>query len=120
MDDASIMAGIPGSSVAVITYPDTPLIEAMVLGVPVIGIWNTELWEMRSDAAPHFEELAELGIIYSDPRAAAAKLDDVYARADRWWAEPAIQAARRRFLERFATPGDWRRDWVQALRDLTR
>src|SRR5690606_33519411 len=38
------------SRVAVISYPDTPFIEAMAIGVPTIGLWNPELWEMRDDA----------------------------------------------------------------------
>jgi putative transferase (TIGR04331 family) len=106
--------------VAVVAYPDTPFIQAMVLGAPTLGLWDTELWEMRPDAAVHFERLAQLGVIYRDPLAAAAKLDEIYERADEWWASGEIQAARTAFLERFAVRGDWLPAWTRVLRELAR
>jgi putative transferase (TIGR04331 family) len=106
------------SRVAVIPYPDTPFIEAMVIGVPTIGLWSPDLWQMRDDAAPYFEELAEVGVVHSDPEAAAAKLDAVYSDATAWWQTAEIQRARRRFLDRFAVDGDWRSPWIELLRGL--
>lgn len=102
----------------VIPYPDTPLIEALLIGVPVIGLWSPDLWEMRDDAARPFEELTRLGVVHSDPAAAAAQLDRVYDHADEWWSDEGIQAARRRFLGRFAIGGDWRARWSQLIRAM--
>ena len=36
-------------------HRDTPFIEATTIGVPTIGLWDPGLWEMRADAAPHFD-----------------------------------------------------------------
>ena len=55
------------------TYPDTPFIEAMAIGVPTIGLWDPGLWEMRADAAPHFDRLERLGVVHSDPRTCRGK-----------------------------------------------
>ena len=102
----------------VVPYPDTPFIEAMVIGVPTIGLWSPKIWEMRDDAGRYFEELAQVGVVHSEPEAAAAMLDAVYADATAWWQTSEIQRARRRFLNRFAVDEDWRPSWVEVLQDL--
>lgn len=103
---------------AVVTYPDTPFIEAMVIGVPTIGLWDPALWEMRDDVAAHFELLEQLGVVHSDPERCSAKVREVYESADAWWSTPEIAAARTAFLHRFAVAGDWRAQWAAALREL--
>jgi putative transferase (TIGR04331 family) len=104
--------------VAVVTYPDTPFIEAMALGTPTIGLWDPALWGMRPDAAGHFERLEALGVIHADPRAAARHLDAIYDDPAPWWRAPELHAAREAFLARFAMRGDWRREWTRLLREL--
>lgn len=104
---------------SVVAYPDTPFLEAMVMGGPVIGLWDTSKWNMLPDAAEHFDELERLGVVHGDPGTAAALVDDVYARADAWWASPEIRAAREAFIERFAMDGDWLAEWSRILNGLT-
>ena len=103
---------------AVVTYPDTPFIEAMAIGVPTIGLWDPGLWEMRPDVVPHFDRLERLGVVHSDPRRCAAKVSEVYDSADAWWSSPDIVSARLAFLERFAIAGSWRAQWTAALGEL--
>jgi putative transferase (TIGR04331 family) len=103
---------------AVITYPDTPLIEALVLGVPTIGLWSADLWEMRADVEPLFRGLAEVGVIHHDATSAAAHLDAVVDDPAAWWRRTDVQAARAAFLARFGMRGDWRATWSEALRAL--
>jgi putative transferase (TIGR04331 family) len=107
--------------VAVVTYPDTPFIEAMLLGVPTIGLWPSALWELRDDAREPFDLLKEVGVIFEDPVAAAARLDVAAIDPEAWWGSADVQAARRAFLARFAAVG--RRPlepWVTYLRSLSR
>ena len=81
-DRPTAVAWMESSRVAVLAYPDTPFIEAMLLGVPTIGLWGTDLWNWRDDAQEPFDALAAAGVVFSDPAAAATKLDEVYADAD--------------------------------------
>jgi putative transferase (TIGR04331 family) len=104
--------------VAVVAYPDTPFIEAMVLGVPTIGLWDPALWEMRPDAVVQFDRLQELGVVHDDPVAAARQLDAIYDDPARWWHAQDVRDVRRAFLQRFAMPGDWRAAWTRMLREL--
>jgi putative transferase (TIGR04331 family) len=103
---------------AVVTYPDTPFIEAMVLGVPTVGLWDPSLWELRDDAQAPFDALRHAGVLFSDPEEAAAHVDRVYEHAGEWWGSADIQAARRAFLERFAIGGRWLDGWASFLREL--
>jgi putative transferase (TIGR04331 family) len=104
---------------AVIPYPDTALIEAMVIGVPIVAFWDPGMWEVRDDARAPFDALGQAGVLYEDPRDAAAQVDRVYQRADEWWASAEVQAARSAFLQRFAVPGDWLPEWSRLLRELS-
>jgi putative transferase (TIGR04331 family) len=103
------------SRLVVVPYPDTPFIESMVIGAPTIGIWEDELWNMRDDAQPPFDELRAAGVIFSDASAAAAHADAIYGRANEWWRSTDVQAARRSFLDRFALTGDWLAEWSSFL-----
>ncbi|HEY2602626.1 MAG TPA: hypothetical protein VGI67_13800 [Thermoleophilaceae bacterium] len=108
------------SRMAVIPYPDTAFIEAMVLGVPLVGVWDPGLWELRDEAQPVFDGLRDAGVIFSDPGAAAAQVDSVYERAGGWWASAEVSAARAAFLDHFAIAGDWLAGWSGFLRGLRR
>jgi putative transferase (TIGR04331 family) len=103
---------------AVLTYPDTPFIEALVVGVPTVGLWRTDLWEMREDARAPFEALAEAGVVHGDPAAAAAHVDAIHEDPAAWWETSEVRAAREAFVERFAPAVDWRARWREALEDL--
>jgi putative transferase (TIGR04331 family) len=103
---------------AVISYPDTPFIEAMAIGVPTVGLWDPGLWELRDDARAPFEQLREAGVLFADPRAAAAHVDRTYDHAREWWASDDIQAARCAFLDRFAASGETLAQWSAYLRQL--
>jgi hypothetical protein len=104
--------------IAVVAYPDTPFIEAMVIGVPTIGLWDPKYHELRDDARAPFEALADAGVIHVDPVAAAALVDDVYDSADAWWKSPEVAAARRLFIDRFAVEGSWLDAWSRILNEL--
>jgi putative transferase (TIGR04331 family) len=108
------------SRMAVLPYPDTAFVEAMVLGVPLVGVWDPQLWEVRDDAQPVFDGLREAGVIFSEPSAAAAQVDDVYERADDWWASAEVRSARAAFLDHFAMAGDWLAGWAGFLGGLRR
>lgn len=104
------------SRMAVVPYPDTPFIEALVLGTPAIGLWDSGLWEMREDARPYFDRLARVSVIHSDSRKAAEFVSSVYANPHGWWDSQAVQEARHAFLDRFAAQDGWRRPWCSRLR----
>lgn len=106
------------SRLAVVSYPDTTFIEALAIGVPTLGLWDPNRWELRDDARPWFDRLTELGVVFADPIRAARQVENVYADATSWWAAAEIQQARLAFLDRFGRNGDWLRGWTALVGDL--
>lgn len=111
-------AWMVSSRLTIIGYPDTPFVEALVIGTPTIGLWNPSRWPVLEEVEPLFERLRDVGIIHSDPRAAAARVETVYGEIGSWWKDPSVAAAREEFLQRFAVPGDWLEAWSRRLREL--
>ena len=99
-------------------YLDTPLIESMVIGTPTVGLWNPVRWPLLRELEPLFARLRELGIIHTDPAAAAAHIDAVYDEVALWWDSAELVRARTEFVERLAIPGDWPAAWAWRLREL--
>jgi putative transferase (TIGR04331 family) len=90
----------------------------MVMGVPVLGLWNPAHWELRDDARAPFDALADSGVLFSDPAEAAARLEEVYDHADDWWVSSEVAAAREAFIARFAPAGDWLDAWSAHLKGM--
>ena len=111
-------AWMAASRLAVIPYLDTPLIESMVIGTPTVGLWNPVRWPLLRELEPLFARLRELGIIHTDPAAAAAHIDAVYDEVALWWDSAELVRARTEFVERLAIPGDWPAAWAWRLREL--
>lgn len=110
---------MPEARMVIVPYPETTFIEALSVNVPTIGVWDPSLFEMRSDAEPFYSALAAVGVIHSDPIAAAQQVIAVYQDANKWWRDESIQKARISFLNRFGmASADWRNEWASYLNSL--
>jgi len=106
------------SRLVVVDYPLTAFLEALVANVPAVGFWDPQRWELRDDAEPYFGALREVGIVWESPEAAARRVAHVYPDVQRWWGNGDLQAARRRFVERYALTSErWGDRWVQVLKE---
>ncbi len=98
-------------------YGATPFMEAFAMDIPTIMFWNPEHWELRPDARPAFELLAEAGILFRRPADAARKLSEVWDDVDGWWTSTPVRSARQQFCELYNwTPDDLVERVVGALR----
>jgi putative transferase (TIGR04331 family) len=112
------VAWMTTSRLAVIPYLDTPFIESIVIGTPTVGLWNPARWPLLDELQPLFARLRELGIVHAEPTAAAAHIDAVYDKVERWWDSTEVGSARAELVERLAVPGDWLGAWDRALSEL--
>ncbi|CUW38047.1 conserved protein of unknown function [Magnetospirillum sp. XM-1] len=104
---------------AVIDHPITSMLAVMAANVPTVLLWQAEAWPMARQAEPFFAELRRVGILHHDPAAAAAHVNRVWADVPVWWNDPDVQAARRRFAERYAlTSRFWWWNWLKVLARL--
>lgn len=95
----------------------TTVLEALVADVPTIMFWQHDRWELRDEAQPYFDALAQAGVLWSTPEEAASKLVSVFGEPRRWWDSDQVQKARHDFVEHFAlTRKDWPSQWARALK----
>ncbi len=103
----------------VFDLPTTTFLEAFAADAPSILTWNPDAHSFRASAAPCFDALKRVGILFDEPEAAAAQAARVYGRAQEWWNEPERRAAHRKFAELFARrDDDWLRAWLRELENL--
>jgi len=95
----------------------TPVLESLAMNVPTVVVRDPTIQRMRLSAAPFFERLKTVQILFEDPLKAAHHLNSVYANIDEWWMRDATQAAVRSFCSRFAqSDRNWRTAWLNALK----
>ena len=115
-DSGSLAASVARRRVAVVDYPSTSFLEALVSGTPTLLFWDPEIWEMRAAAEPYLSLLRQAGILLDSPEAAARQLEAIYPDSPSWWYRPDIRAARDEFTRRFAfADRNWVRAWGKAL-----
>lgn len=90
------------SRLYVSTYNATTFLESMRLGMPTVFFWNPAHWELRPEAKPFFDRLAEVGIFHKSPQTAAKHVNKIWDDVDLWWNSTPVSAARREFCGRFA------------------
>lgn len=114
----SIHTRMRESRMVVIDHQATTLLETLVANIPTILFWDPCRWEVREEAAPHFDQLREVGVLWNSPEEAAAKVGQVYDDPWSWWGSPTVQRVRQEFADRYALARkDWRVRWVRALRE---
>lgn len=102
----------------VIEYCGTAYLEALATNIPTVLFWDPQHWEVRDEAAPYFEDLRKVGILWDSPEAAAAKVAEIYDDPSAWWQSEAVQEVRQRFVDRYALGrADWVDCWVKVLRE---
>ncbi len=93
----SLKDTIKNSKLLICTYPSTTFSEAMISGVPVIMLYNRDLWELN----PYFDDLLidlfEKNIVFSDPVHAASHIDKILDYPESWWSNPEIEQARENY-----------------------
>jgi putative transferase (TIGR04331 family) len=104
--------------IVVITYFDTPFLEALAANVPLIAFWDRDLYGVTPAVHDMLDEMATAGIFHRDPLSAAITLERVYPVADAWWRRGDVQQARLRFLESYGQSRHWANRWTPYLRGI--
>lgn len=109
-------AAVLAARLVVIDHLGTTPTIALAAGTPTVLLIRPEFWPVCHDADTWFAELADAGILHSDPESAARHVNDVFADTAGWWNRPKVHRARTRWLDRFGqTSPRWRREWLRAL-----
>jgi putative transferase (TIGR04331 family) len=94
----------------------TTIAESLAADIPTIAFWDRQRNELRPEAEPFFQILRDAGILYHDPAAAAAAVNQKWPKLQEWWKQPEVQQARDQFVSQYAYhSADWEREWCRFL-----
>jgi len=107
------------SKITIIDHPVTTMLESLALNRPTILFWNPCHWELRDDAKPYFEELANANIWHKSPISAAELLNSISSSPLTWWNDSKTQSARNIFVDHFAHGNkNWSEIWWNEMQEI--
>jgi len=94
----------------------TTFLEAMAYNIPTLLIISSELWAIREEAIPYFQELERVGILLYKPKEAVVKVEEVFDDLAAWWSSTEVQSIREKFVNNYAFGSkNWLKIWVDEL-----
>ncbi|MFA5824718.1 MAG: LIC12162 family protein [Gallionellaceae bacterium] len=93
---------IAQSRLIVHSYDSTGILETLSQNIPTLAFWQNDLEHLRESAKPYYQLLVDAGIVHFTPESAAAKVNEVWGDVEGWWAQSAVQEARKQFCERYS------------------
>lgn len=97
----SISKLIAQSRLIVHGYDSTGILETLSQNIPTLAFWPNGLDHLRDNAKPYYQLLVNAGIVHLIPESAAAKVNEVWDDVESWWAQNAVQEARKQFCDRY-------------------
>lgn len=109
-----------GCRLLVLDHHGTTLLEAMAANVPTICFWDPTAWPVNAAFQRLLLRLGEVGVWHSLAELAAEQVRAVWDHSAEWWNSPAVQRARKAFLDAFAHVPARHADalWLGAFRRL--
>ena len=109
------------SRLVVVQSPQTTFLEALASDVPVIGIFNSQVYQFSEESQPYIEKMRKLHMVFDTPEAAADFINGRWNEEgenslDAWWMSSELCELKREFCYRYARRADdWRQQWQQFL-----
>ncbi len=107
--EKSVLDLINNSKVVVCTYPQTTFSEAMQSGIPTILLYMDKYWETESLFNDLIEHMKDVKIVFTNPRAAADHINNIWNNPNTWWESKEVVLAREHFFDLCGNIND---DWV--------
>jgi len=110
---------INNSRLLVCTYPQTTFSEAMASGKPVILLYIPEFNEPVEGATELIGILEKAKIVFSDPLAAAAHINQTWNNLEEWWQTDEVINARNEFYSIALNISEsWTQKWKNLLKNV--
>lgn len=93
---------IAQSRLIVHSYDSTGILETLSQNLPTLAFWQNDCDHLRDNAKPYYNLLLDVGIVHLTAESAAAKVNEVWDDVDGWWAQRAVQDARKKFCDQYA------------------
>ena len=83
---------IQNSKIIVCTYPQTTLLEILILNKPFIILYPQKIWEFNKDNQQILNKLKKNGILFYDEKKAATHINKNWNEIELWWNSKIIQS----------------------------
>lgn len=93
---------IAQSRLIVHSYDSTGILETLSQNIPTLAFWQNGFDHLRDSAKPYYQLLVDTGIVHLTPESVATKVNEIWDDVESWWAQSAVQDARRTFCDRYA------------------
>lgn len=90
------------SRIIVYAYDSTGILEGLSLNTPTLCFWHGGLNHLLPEAIPYYQLLIDAGILLDSPESAARRVAEIWDDIEGWWAQIAIQEARKIFCNQYA------------------
>jgi putative transferase (TIGR04331 family) len=91
-------------------------LQCLVSDVPVIGLFDQNLFVPFEEYQPLLEELIEAGLVFHNIDHAAVFLNQIELDTTQWWQDAKLKMAKDKILHEFAkTDADWLKTWHKTL-----
>jgi len=100
--DKPIQKLVSQSRLIIHSYDSTGILETLSQNIPTLAFWQNNLDHLRDSAKPYYQLLVDAGIVHLTAESVAAKVNEVWDDVEGWWAQSAIQEARKQFCDRYA------------------
>jgi putative transferase (TIGR04331 family) len=102
----------------VVNYLSTAYNQSLLAGVPTVVLFNPAAYYLTDQQTGFFDELIDAGVFQSDPRRAAAFVEEIMYDPTPWWLSEKVQKARGNYLRRnFGDPESLGSYLLRAARD---
>ncbi|MBL7005109.1 MAG: hypothetical protein ISR69_13915, partial [Gammaproteobacteria bacterium] len=98
------------------TYNATSFLETFVFDFPTLIFFNSEYWELNSNAKKYFDKLEQAGILHYSEKSLNIKLMQIYKDPMDWWMSVEVQKAKDGFCLQFAsTSNTFVQEWNKEI-----
>lgn len=101
-DEETVSQLVKSSRLYISTYNATTYLESLSSNIPTVIFWDPSQWEIKTDAAPYFALLKDVGIFHETPQSAALHVGSVWENIPTWWESEIVQSARTKFCEKYS------------------
>lgn len=116
----SFAQSIKQSRVVIIGHLATTFLETLTHNIPTIVFYSPDLYTIRDNAKPFFDQLEEAGIMHTSPISAAKQIRAVADSPADWWEDEKVQHSKNTFIRRFAWKSDnYASIWADAIKSIS-
>jgi len=94
------------SSLNIVTSDYTSHLQSFMINHPTILFWDNQYYEPRKTAKKYYDNLHKAGILYTDPKLCAKKINEIHLNPMNWWLSDKVQEAKNEYCNYFCLTTD--------------